>query len=119
MRENMLSERRHPLSKIEHVVQAALSDAVLVSLLQRYGCTIEQTTVHFPEGTTAEKILPGRGVTTRYSILLPDGVELLWKQGRPIVQPARSMLQIDGELYEQEEERIAPKKRCNVSRETF
>jgi len=101
--EESFSQGRKPVTKIEHVQEEAVSDAVLVGLLQRHGCTIEQTTVHFPPGTVAQEILLRWGSAERYTIFLPNGVELLWKQNRRFIgEPAQSMLQVSKELYEQE-----------------
>ncbi|MBV9019661.1 MAG: hypothetical protein JOZ71_03000 [Ktedonobacteraceae bacterium] len=95
-----------PITVIEHVDEAVVADAVMVSLLQRHGCVIRASSILFPAGTLAQEILPRWGWTEKYTILLPDGLELGWKRDRSR-QPARSLLQVSRQLYEQERHTIS------------
>ncbi|MBV9708347.1 MAG: hypothetical protein JO125_13160 [Chloroflexi bacterium] len=110
-----LSDRGQPLTKVEHVEQDAVGDAVMVALLHHHGCSVVTNTVAFPKGTVAQEILPRYPWTARYKVFLPDGVELLWKQRRSMGGPAPSMLQVSTELYEQEA--MAAQAACSNLRE--
>ena len=95
-----------PITVIEQVDEAVVADAVMVSLLQRHGCVIRHSSILFPAGTIAQELLPRWGWTEKYLILLPDGLELGWKRDRSR-QPARSLLQVSKQLYEQERQVIS------------
>ncbi|MBV8695434.1 MAG: hypothetical protein JO183_08110 [Ktedonobacteraceae bacterium] len=103
-----LPERLQSVKKIEHVDEAVLGDAAMVSLLQQHGCRVDHTTVFFPTGTISQEILPRWGWTERYQLFLPSGLELQWKVSR-MHNPSQSLLQVSRVLYEQEQERIAAK----------
>jgi len=104
--------RYHTVAGNLEVKEVVVDDAVMVSLLRRHGCTIEHTTVHFPAVTVAQEIWP-RCWTMRYTVFLPDGVKLLWRQGRSLPEPAQSLLYVTRELYEQEQKCLADQEALN------
>ena len=110
--ENKFSQIRYPITVIKHVDEVVIDDAVMVCLLKRHGCTISKTTVLFPTGTFAREIWPRWGLTERYELVLPDGLELLWKQNRSMWEPGYALLQVSRTLYEQEQERLAAQGLC-------
>jgi hypothetical protein len=101
-----IPERLQSVTKIEHVDEAVVGDAALVSLLHQHGCSIDNTTIFFPRGTISKEIFPRLSWTERYQVSLPSGLELQWKVSR-IQSPSQSFLQVSRVLYEQEQERIA------------
>ncbi|MBV9688265.1 MAG: hypothetical protein JO202_00990 [Ktedonobacteraceae bacterium] len=96
----------YAITVMEQVDEVVVGDAVMVSLLQRHGCIIRGSSILFPAGTVAQKILPRWGWIEKYTILLPDGLELSWRLDRSR-EPARSLLQVARELYQQERQAIS------------
>ncbi|MBV8822733.1 MAG: hypothetical protein JO123_08085 [Ktedonobacteraceae bacterium] len=101
MAEQTFAEGGYPISVLEHLDQAVLDDAVMVSLLQRHGCVLRGSRILFPAGTVVQEILPRWGWTEKYTLRLPDGLELGWKLDRS-QQPSGSMLLVSRDLYEHE-----------------
>ena len=106
MAEQTFAEGGYPISVLEHLDQAVLDDAVMVSLLQRHGCVIRGTSILFPAGTVAQELLPRWGWTEKYTLRLPDGLELGWKLDHS-QQPSGSMLLVSRHIYEQERQLLS------------
>ena len=111
MADKMFWQGNACISVIEHVDQVVLDDAVMVSLLQRHGCVIRGTSILFPAGTLAQEILPRWGWREKYTLRLPDGLELGWQWDRSR-EPAGSLLLVSRQLYQQERHLLIAEQRA-------
>ncbi|MBV9689774.1 MAG: hypothetical protein JO202_08675 [Ktedonobacteraceae bacterium] len=102
-----------PISVLEHVDQVVVTDAVMVSLLQRHGCVLHGTSILFPAGTVAQELLPRCGWMEKYTLQLPDGLELGWKRDRSR-EPAGSLLLVSRQRYEQERHLLIGEQRAGT-----